>query len=259
VRAPSVHSYCHRHGLDAEQICMDVIVQRMIRPELAGVAFTVNPATGREEVVIEACEGVADALLSGHRSPLRADHPLLGKHRPEIEAVAQQIQRFFGAPQDIEFAVEDGRLYILQSRPITRIAFAADVGEWTNADFRDGGVSSSVCTPLMWSLYDFVWEHSLKGSLRELRLFDEDFAAGRMFFGRPYWNLGAVKGGLWRLPGFVEREFDYDLSGAVTYDGPGRCTPVTRGSVLSALPMLMSISRFFRRQRIAAERLLNSE
>src|SRR5690606_12170264 len=171
VRAPSVHSSCHRHRLWAEQIWMDVIVQRMIRPGLAGVAFTVNPATGREEVVIEACEGVADALLSGHRSPLRADQPLLGQHRPDIEAVARQIQRFFGAPQDIEFAVEDGRLYILQSRPITRIAFAADVGEWTNADFRDGGVSSSVCTPLMWSLYDFVWEHSLKGSLRELRLF----------------------------------------------------------------------------------------
>jgi phosphohistidine swiveling domain-containing protein len=259
VRAPSVLNYRRRHRLDAKQIRMDVIVQRMIRPELAGVAFTVNPATGREEVVIEACEGVADSLLSGHQSPLPADHPLLNRHRSEIEAIARQIQRFFGAPQDIEFAIEDGRLYILQSRPITRISFAADVGEWTNADFRDGGVSSSVCTPLMWSLYDFVWDHSLKGCLRELRLFDEDFAAGRMFFGRPYWNLGAVKDCLARLPGFVERDFDNDLSVAVTYDGPGRCTPVTLGSVLRALPTLTSISRFFRRQRIAAERLLDSE
>lgn len=259
VRAPSVLNYCRRHGLDAEQIRMDVIVQRMVRPELAGVAFTVNPATGREEVVIEACEGVADSLLSGHLAPLPADHPLLNRHRSEIAAIARQIQRFFGAPQDVEFAIEDGRLYILQSRPITRIAFAADVGEWTNADFRDGGVSSSVCTPVMWSLYDFVWDHSLKGCLRELRLFEEDFTAGRMFFGRPYWNLGAVKDCLARLPGFVEREFDNDLSVAVTYEGPGRCTPVTLGSVLRALPTLTSISRFFRRQRLAAERLLNSE
>ncbi len=132
---------------------MNVIVQRMIEPELAGVAFTVNPVTGAEEVVIEACEGLGDALLAGHRTPLAGDHPLLQKYRPDIEAVACRIQRYFGAPQDIEFAVEHGTVYVLQARPITRINFDSDVGEWTNADYRDGGVSSGACTPIMWSLY----------------------------------------------------------------------------------------------------------
>jgi pyruvate,water dikinase len=81
----------------------------------------------------------------------------------------------------------------------------------------------------MWSLYDFIWEDALKGFLREIKLFDIDFQAGRMFFGRPCWNLGAVKRCLMKLPGFVEREFDNDLSVQINYDGDGIRTPFTLG------------------------------
>ena len=55
----------------------------------------------------------------------------------------------------------------------------------------------------MWSLYAFIWENALKGFLREIKLLGGDFEAGRMFFGRPYWNLGAVKQCLAKMPGFV--------------------------------------------------------
>lgn len=248
VHAPAVADYCRRSGIDPGTLRMTPIVQRMIQPELAGVAFTVNPATGAEEVVIEACAGLADELLAGSRAALPATHPLLVQHRPEIERVARAIQRHFGAPQDIEFAIEAGKLFILQARPVTRIHFAPGTGEWTNADFRDGGVSAGVCTPLMWSLYDFIWESALKDFLRDVRLFDGDFQAGRMFFGRPYWNLGAVKRCLARLPGFVEREFDRDLSVAVTYEGDGIRTPVTPAGLLRALPTLLAVPGIWRRQ-----------
>jgi len=248
VQAPAVADYCRRSGIDPGTLRMTPIIQRMIQPELAGVAFTVNPSTGAEEVVIEACAGLADELLAGSRPALPATHPLLVRHRPEIERVARAIQRHFGAPQDIEFAIEAGELFILQARPVTRIHFAPGTGEWTNADFRDGGVSAGVCTPLMWSLYDFIWESALKDFLRDVRLFDGDFQAGRMFFGRPYWNLGAVKRCLARLPGFVEREFDRDLSVAVTYEGDGIRTPVTPLGLLRALPTLLAVPGIWRRQ-----------
>jgi len=238
---------------------MDVIVQRMVEPELAGVAFTVNPVTGTDEVVIEACTGLADELLAGHAPPLPADHPLLTKYAAEITSAARQVMRHFGAPQDVEFAIAQGVLYIIQSRPITRIGFAPDIGEWTTADFRDGGVSSRVCSPLMWSLYDFIWESSLKASLAQLRLLDGDFQAGRMFFGRPYWNLGAVKHCLLKLPGFVEREFDTDLSVEINYAGDGRRTPVTLFGILRALPTIFAIRGFFREREQEARALLNGE
>lgn len=248
LSTPGVVDYCRRQGIDPSSLDMHVIVQRMIRPELAGVAFTVNPVTGAEEVVIEACEGLAADLLAGRTTPLPRHHPRVAEHASDVERLARRIQRYFGAPQDIEFAIEAGSLYVLQSRPITRIGFSVDVGEWTNADFRDGGVSSGACTPLMWSLYDFIWERTLKGFLTDIKLLGSDFRAGQMFFGRPYWNLGAVKQCLMKLPGFVEREFDEDLSVAVTYSGDGRRTPVTLRTVIKALPTLLAIDSIWKKQ-----------
>lgn len=248
LRSPGVLEYCRQNGVDSRTLEMGVIIQRMIQPELAGVAFTINPATGVEEVVIEACEGLADELLLGTRAPLSPNHELVRKYSPQITAVARQIQHHFGAPQDIEFAIQDGALYILQARPITRICFAPETGLWTNADFRDGGVSSSVCTPLMWSLYDFIWEKTLKGFLREIHLLEGDFQAGRMFFGRPYWNVGAVKRCLERLPGYNERKFDEDLSIPRQYSGDGICTPVTVGGLLRALPTAWAVTSVWKKQ-----------
>lgn len=255
--APSVVEYCKKSGIDPASVRMEVIVQRLIRPELAGVAFTVNPVTGAEEVVVEAVAGLGDKLLAGEAQPLPATDPLVVRHRPAIEAVARRVQRHYGCPQDIEFAVEAGEVWLLQARPITRIAFSADVGEWTNADFRDGGVSSDVVTPLMWSLYDLVWERALPDYLKDMRLSDGQFQAGRLFFGRPYWNLGAVKACLAKLPGFVERAFDDDLSVEVQYEGPGLVTPFTLGGLLRAIPTARAMTRIFAEQEAFDRRFLD--
>ncbi|MCA9092137.1 MAG: hypothetical protein KDA68_01515 [Planctomycetaceae bacterium] len=251
-----VIEYCRRQGIDPSAIRMEVIVQRMLEPELAGVAFSVNPANGREEAAIEAVAGVSQELLSGRESPLPASHPLLVRYADEIAALARQVMLHFGSPQEIEFAIADGRMYLLQARPITRIDFPRETGEWTTANFRDGGVSSRVCSALMWSLYDLIWGPTLKGSLEELRLFHQEFEAGRMFFGRPYWNIGAVKESLLRLPGFVEREFDTDLSVDLRYRGTGRTTPMTLGGMLRCLPTAMAFPGFLRRREGDASKLL---
>jgi pyruvate,water dikinase len=257
ARAPRVASYCRARGMDVADIRMAVILQRMIRPELAGVAFTVCPITGNEEVVVEACAGLADRLLQGDAPALPADNPLMQKHLPQIKADCLRIQRHFGAPQDVEFAIADDTFYILQSRPISKIEFAQGGDEWTSANFREGGVSSTVCSPLMWSLYEFIWDQALKQSLRELGLNRGDFVAGRMLFGRPYWNLGAVKAAVARIPGYVEREFDEDLCVEAAYEGDGQCTPVTLGSLVQAIPTLLALPGYFRRQEKNAGRLLD--
>ncbi len=257
IHAPSVVEYCKKNKVDHDSVQMGIIVQRMINPELAGVSFTINPVTGVEEVVIEAVEGLADALLAGRQEALPENHPLIQKYRPEIERLAKQVQLHFGAPQDLEFAIEDGKLYLLQARPITRIGFSPDTGEWTNADFRDGGVSSAVCTPLMWSLYDWIWEDAIKGWLREMKLLRGDFRAGRMFFGRPYWNLGAVKQCFAKIPGFVEREFDTDLSVETNYEGDGIRTPVNLFTLLKAIPTGLAIPRFLKKQEAFDESFLS--
>lgn len=243
--APAVADYCRRNRLDPARIRMGVLIQRMVQPDLAGVAFTVNPLTGDHGVVIEAIDGLADKLLGGRQKPLPADHPLLARYEARIGRVARKVHRHFGAPQDIEFAVADDTVFILQSRPITRIHFQPGIGEWTTADFRDGGVSSGVCAPLMWSLYESVWQEALPGFLREIGLLDGDFTAGRMFFGRPYWNVGAVKYRLGLLPGFDERKFERDLGIVRPPNDPHRPPPDRSGRPS------VSVSSLFRLGRVA--------
>ena len=114
-----------------------------------------------------------------------------------------------------------------RARPVTRLSFSPEIGEWTPADFRDGGVSSDVCTPFMWSLYEEALSVSLPEYFKRLRLIPRDHEAtwARMFFGRPYWNLGEVKAALEKLPGYDEAAFHADMGVEVDPDFVPSRTP----------------------------------
>ncbi len=261
-------SYAGRLGLDPSRLELALLVQRMVPAEAAGVLLTVDPISGDEaRMLVEAAPGLGDAVVSGTVTPDRyvldrdgavvSSEPAGGA--PVLSAgalaslveVGRRIHRSFGRPQDIEFAFAGGRLHVLQSRPITALTFAERLGEWTTADFRDGGVSARVCTPFMWSLYRYVWGHAMPGYFRDLGLLapgEAELEWGRMFFGRPYWNVGAVKNCVARLPGFVERNFDEDLAIEVLYEGPGRTTPTTAARIASALLVLLRLKRLYREQ-----------
>lgn len=109
----------------------------------------------------------------------------------------------------------------------------------------------------MWSLYELIWSTSLKETLREIKLLDADFEAGRTFFGRPYWNLGAIKRCLTKIPRFNEREFDTDIGVEIQYDGDGIRVPVSARTVIRVLPVVLAIRRFLRKQTQEATRLLD--
>ncbi len=256
AQEPSVREYCRQRRVDFRSIRMHVVVQRMIDAEISGVAFTIDPLTGESRVVIEACEGCGENLMAGKTNALHPHSAAMQKYRGRIEQLAVSVARHFGQPQDIEFAIASGELWLLQARPVTRIQFSENSGEWTNADFRDGGVSSTVCSPLMWSLYEKVWNDSLKATLSAIHLKGDDFEAGRMFFGRPYWNVGAVKARVARIPGYVERQFDEDLGMETPYEGDGHCEPIRLMSLLRAIPVVWGVSRFISRQTQHAQRIV---
>ncbi|MGQ0777931.1 MAG: PEP/pyruvate-binding domain-containing protein [Pseudonocardiales bacterium] len=121
---------------------MGVGVQRMVRSKAAGVACTLNPVNGdRSQVAIDAARGVGEAVVAGTVTP---DHFLVDKvvfeitgrwisgtspclTDAEIKAVARLArlaERHFGAPQDIEWAIDSeleppGNVVLLQARPET--------------------------------------------------------------------------------------------------------------------------------------------
>ena len=112
---------------------MAVLVQRLVDADAAGVAYSANPITGdREEVVISAIKGLGERLVSGEAAPdewsVRGEAAYLTAQREsaidseqalEIARLARKVADELVAPQDIEWAIADGRLHLLQARPIT--------------------------------------------------------------------------------------------------------------------------------------------
>lgn len=119
---------------------MHVVVQRMVRARVAGVLFTVDPVSGRRELVLDAVAGLGEALVAGRATP---DHyrlardgtlldfepreegaaPLLDEATlAELREGALRAEAAAGTALDLEWAQdEDGLLYWLQARPVTTL------------------------------------------------------------------------------------------------------------------------------------------
>lgn len=116
---------------------MAVVVQKMLQPSKSGVLFTVDPVNRRRDrMIIEAVFGLGEPVVSGQVTP---DHYVIDRagnvkreqivdqrvlEPDEIRQLAEmgsELSNRFGSPQDIEWAFEDGTLYLLQSRPITTL------------------------------------------------------------------------------------------------------------------------------------------
>jgi pyruvate,water dikinase len=150
--------YRSRHG-NLDDLGMAVVVQRQIESERSGVMFTIDPVRRRrDQMMIEAVWGLGEAVVSGHATPdhyvvsrdgtvkqvrvsaqevaMRADEsggvtqyklsPEQGGARVLSDAelailadLGRRLEGHFGSPQDVEFAFDGERLYLLQSRPVT--------------------------------------------------------------------------------------------------------------------------------------------
>ena len=103
-----------------------VVVQEMISADYAGVAFSKNPVNGENEIITEYVEGLGEDLVSGKKDPIQItiNDDLKIEDVPfDINSLKEYILKivniYNGVPQDIEYAISGGKIYILQSRPIT--------------------------------------------------------------------------------------------------------------------------------------------
>ncbi|AJQ97180.1 PEP/pyruvate-binding domain-containing protein [Gynuella sunshinyii] len=180
----------------------------------------------------------------------QATQPVLSTQEvSELARLGLSIQTQTGFPVDIEWALVNNEFFILQSRPITQFGYAAIPGEWTTADYRDGGVSSSICTPYMASLYKYVIDSTMGAYLQRLHLAEKTVNVWqRSFFGRPYWNLGEVKKCLAKIPGFNERVFDEGLGITPRYKGDGMVTRTTLKTLVNGIRTLTTINASVKRK-----------
>ncbi len=259
-------NYIINNDIDRSELAMSVVVQEMVQAEFSGICFTINPLTGNDkEMSIEVAKGLGENIVSGKVAPEQYYYNwyeksgyveennqfLKQKQLNEIGETFLKVQLLFGYPCDIEFAIRDGDLYLLQARRITKINYGGLTDIWSTADFKDGGVSASVCLPYMWSLYEYIWEFTLRKFLLDskiLREKDVDKKLGDMFYGRCYWNLSVVKLAMSQVIGYKEREFDSEYGIRPTYQGDGHVTKLSLRSLVNIARM------FFAQKKILKER-----
>ncbi len=263
-------SYCSNNEIDCDLLRVNLIVQEMVNPDHAGVCFTINPLTGNEkEIMIESINGLGENLVQGTATPSSYkvnwyDHTIIQLNKIEISSLedsaidliveeALKIQQHYGFPVDIEWAIKEGKLYVLQARPMTAIHFSTS-NDWTNSDLKDGGISSEIATPFMYSLYERAFETTMSPYLKSVKIHPkytpEKWFTQFMLYS--YWNLSAVKDGVKKIPGFVERDFDNDLGIEPQYEGSGHVTKTNVKSIINGLQVLLALKKSIK------EKLLNA-
>jgi phosphohistidine swiveling domain-containing protein len=156
-----------------------VLVQPLIDPAYGGVLFGVDPVTGRSDRrVVSAVTGGPERLVSGEVDGSRYVLDTAGKaldfeanDGPQLPAadltrlagLSAQVERAFGRPQDVEWAIaKDGHLWLLQSRPVTTEIRGVPQGPI----YGPGPVAETFPEPLTELEYD-LWVPPLREAVRE--------------------------------------------------------------------------------------------
>lgn len=153
--------YRHQMNFSHDQVGLAVVVQRMVQSTKSGIAFSVDPISNeKNRIIIEAIYGLGELIVGGKVDPdhYEVDKKSLVILKKEIkkqnfkmvksgkknvivklgkkEALKQKItdeeiiklallvkdiEKHYFFPQDIEWAIEKNKVFIVQSRPITTI------------------------------------------------------------------------------------------------------------------------------------------
>ncbi len=199
-RSERVAHYAQSLNLSGQQR-LAIVVQRMLAPQFAGVLFTLDPVSGdRTQMLGNLTEGTGEKLVAGEvtGSAFHLDAKTGAYSGPasfapfggELFRLAQELERRLQVPLDLEWAVAEGKLYLLQCRPVTAQARTPEVWNdslaghylWCNTNL--GELFCQVITPLTWSVFREVTE-------RQMAAVAHHRPVG-MIAGRSYFNLSLI-------------------------------------------------------------------
>ncbi|MDR2866225.1 MAG: phosphoenolpyruvate synthase [Methanomassiliicoccaceae archaeon] len=178
-------SYREKQGFEHDSVKLAVVVQRMVNSEMSGIMFTVDPHSGKDEIIVEAGFGLGEAIVGGEVTPdtyvinkrimeinkkriaaqkwkyikgadgstIKADIPKESQKAQKIEdkfiievaSIGRQIEIHYERPMDVEWCIENSKVYIVQARPITAVgeSAAGTSGEAANAEVLATGLGAS--------------------------------------------------------------------------------------------------------------------
>ena len=153
--------YREENDFDHSKVLIAVVVQQMVDADKAGVMFTVNPSTGENIALIEGSWGLGESVVSGTVTPdnyvvnkednkilnvtisdkktmfandangtskevpvpeeKRKERVLSDEELVDLTEMGKRVQAHYEEPMDTEWAMENGKLFLLQARPITTL------------------------------------------------------------------------------------------------------------------------------------------
>ena len=174
-----VQAYSQAKGMDlAHEIA--VVVQRLVRAEISGILFTADPVTGSNASMSgNYIYGLGDELVSGEVEPFTFTlarpkgtydgPPDLKRYAKKLFKMAARLENELESAQDIEWCVAGGKLYLLQSRPITTLmAYDPITHIWNSSHTGDylwfrHEVFPDVLTPSSWSVWRTFQQFNVLG------------------------------------------------------------------------------------------------
>ena len=243
---PQAVAYRRRMGIPDEAVACAVVLCHMVGgpdggpPLAAGVAFSCDPGTGRRDrIVINAAPGLGEGVVSGRINPEEITVSIegrrlvvrarAGRHEPtltdaqaaELARLVLRIQWALGDghdPQDVEWAHDGGRFWILQARPVTRVprvtfpAIAHLPVIWSNGNLKDA--VPGVLTMLTWDAIQAVVREMLHTALECAGYgAPEGGEPMRRFKGRAYFDLTNLQWAFYDAFGYLPSRFNQDLGG----------------------------------------------
>lgn len=263
VFSDRVMAYVQKNNIDFKTLKMAVVIQQMIPAEVSGVAFGFDPISGsRDKVVISSVFGLGEGLVSGELDAdvftvkdgkiqkeiadknealwfnnilgtgtckqdvapeLVSKQSLLNEQILDITRITQQLNRLYNKPQDVEWAIKESQLFILQTRPITTLSHVVDKSQfkqiWDNSNIIES--YPGVTLPLTFSFIQNVYTEVYKQFCLILGVEDELISKNNHIFkmlgyfkGRVYYNLVNWYNVLSLLPGYeINAEFMEQMMG----------------------------------------------
>lgn len=217
-------SYRVRQNIAPESVALAAVVQLLVFADAAGILFTANPVTGqRDQILVNAAWGLGEAIVGGLVTPdtftlektsgreiareiadkermtvreasgtteqpvpeeLRRAPSLDAEALSELARLGREIEQLYEMPMDVEWALVDGKVAILQARPVTALPDEPSQGtaaaetaqlvpelEWRLPDpkghYARGSIVDFMPDPLT-PLFESLIVPSVNGSIRRI-------------------------------------------------------------------------------------------
>ncbi len=179
--------YRQTKGFDHFKVGLAAVVQRMVQSDKSGIAFSIDPVTNdKKKIVIEAVFGLGEYIVQGKVTPDHYEvdkntlvivkkqqayqnlkfvrsgrgnreiklnkkdgtvQKLSDNEIREVALLVKDIEEHYFFPQDIEWAIEKGRVFIVQSRPITTVETKINSNDALSGAGKDVLLSGAPASP----------------------------------------------------------------------------------------------------------------